>query len=327
VREESEMRPRLARLRAAATVLLTLALSLSMVACGSSDDSGSEQGSIFPSLENGRVSLTIGSKNFPEQEILGEIYAQALEAAGYKVKTDLSLGSETAAYQAVKNGTISGYPESASTALTSFFGIKPEDVSTSLTRAAEQANEEFDKEGLTAYGPTDFAPANAVGTTTKFAEEKGLKTIFDLKGQSKDMVLYGPPGCRQRIDCLARLEKLYGLKFKSFHPVDPDLRYKVLENGQAELSILSSTDPQLFAEKNKFVILKAEWVLPASNIIFVSKKSTAEKAGPAYERTIFQVQQGLTLEVMQGLNLRVELEKETPKEAAAAYLELGGYVE
>jgi glycine betaine/choline ABC-type transport system substrate-binding protein len=319
------MRPQLTRPRAAATVLLALALGLGMVACGSSDDSGSDEGSIFSSLANGKVSLTIGSKHFPEQEILGEIVAQALKAAGYRVKSDLNLGSETEAHQAVKNGIISGYPEDASTALTSFFGFKPEHVPISFTRAAELANEEFEKEGLTAYGPTPFARANAVGTTAKFAQENGLKTVFDLKGKSKDMALYGPPGCRQQINCLARLEKPYGLKFKSFHPVDPDLRYTVLENGQADLSILLTTDPQLFAEKDKFVILEDEGVFPAANIIFVSKKSTTEKAGPDYERTILEVQQGLTLEVMQGLNARVELEKQTPEEAAAAYLESAGF--
>ena len=69
--------------------------------------------SIQRTPDNGKVSLTIGSKNFPEQEILGEIYAQALEAAGYKVKTDLNLGSETVALKAVKTGEISGYPEYA----------------------------------------------------------------------------------------------------------------------------------------------------------------------------------------------------------------------
>ena len=319
------MRPRLTRPRAAVAVLIALALSLGMVACGS-NDSSSEEGSIFSFPENGKVSLTIGSQNSPEQEILGEIYAQALKAAGYTVKSDLNFDSDTAAHQAVKGGTISGYPESESTALTSLFGFKPESVSTSFTRAAEQANEEFEKEGLTAYGQSPYAPANAVGTTTKFAQENGLKTIYDLEGKSKSMTLYGPPGCRRQIDCVARLEKLNGLKFQSFHPVDADLRYKVLESGQADLSILHTTDPQLFAEKEKFAILKGEEVLPASNIVFVSKKSTAKKAGGDYEKTILEVQQGLTLEVMQGLNVRVEFEEETPEEAAAAYLEQSGYV-
>ena len=327
------MRSKSTRLRAAGAVLLALALTLGVVACGSSDDDstgnseeGGGGGAIVSNPENAKVNLTIGSKNFPEQEILGEIYAQALAAAGYKVKSDLNLGSETVARQAVKSGAISGYPEYASTALTSFFSVEPEEVPAGATPAYEKAKAEFEKEGLTAFPPTPFASANAVGTTTKFAEEEGLETVSDLEGKSENMTLYGSPECRQRIDCLAGLEKYYGLKFKSFHPVDISLRYKVLENGQADLSILFTTDPQLSAEKDKFVILEDDkHVFPAGNVIFVTKQSTAEKAGPDYEKTIVDVQKGLTLEVMQELDARVELEKQTPKQAAAAYLKSAGY--
>jgi osmoprotectant transport system substrate-binding protein len=278
--------------------------------------------------ENAKVSLTIGSKNFPEQEILGEIYTQALAAAGYKAKSDLSLGSETVALKTLKSGQISGYPEYASTALTSFFGLEPEEVPADATEAWEKANAEFEKEGLEAFEPTPFASANAVGLLKTTAEKYDLKTISDLEGVSEKLSLYGSPECRQRIDCLAGLEKLYGLKFKEFKPVDISLRYTVLEKGQADLSILFTTDPQLAAEKEKFVILEDDKeVFPAGNIIFVTKKAVAEEAGPDYEATILNVQKGLTLPVMQELDARVELEKQTPKEAAAAYLEAAGYVE
>src|SRR4051794_10179376 len=329
------MRTKSTRLRAAGAMLLALALSLSVAACGSSsDDSSSTEaeesngaGAIVSNPDNAKVSLTIGSKNFPEQEILGEIYAQALSAAGYKVKTDLNLGSETVALRSVKSGQISGYPEYASTALTSFFGLEPEEVPPDAEGAYEKAKAEFEKEGLTAFPPTPFASANAVGTLKKTAEKYGLEDVSDLEGVSEKLSLYGSPECRQRIDCLAGLEELYGLKFKSFHPVDISLRYTVLEKGQADLSILFTTDPQLSAEKNKFIILEDDkQVFPAGNVIFVSKKSTAEKAGPDYEKTIVEVQKGLTLEVMQELDARVELEKQTPKEAAAAYLKSAGYV-
>jgi glycine betaine/choline ABC-type transport system substrate-binding protein len=329
------MRSEFTRLRAAVALLLALALSLGVVACGSSDDNSSSSseeeagnaGAIVSNPKNAKVNLTIGSKNFPEQEILGEIYAQALKAAGYKVKSALNLGSETVALKAVKSGQISGYPEYASTALTSFFGFEPEEVPSDATGAWEKANAEFEKEGLTAFEPTPFASANAVGTTKKFAEEEELETISDLDGKSEKMSLYGSPECRQRIDCLAGLEKLYGLKFKSFTPVDIGLRYTVLEKGQADLSILFTTDPQLAAEKDKFVILEDDkHVFPAGNVIFVTKKSVAEKAGPDFEKTIQQVQEGLNLEVMQELDARVELEKQTPKQAAAAYLKSAGYV-
>jgi osmoprotectant transport system substrate-binding protein len=320
--------------------LLALALALGVTACGSSGDSsssssseptseegGESAGAITANPENAKVSLTIGSKNFPEQEILGEIYAQALSAAGYKVKSDLSLGSETVALKSVQSGAISGYPEYASTALTSFFGLEPEEVPADATEAWEKANEEFEKEGLTAFEPTPFASANAVGTLKTTAEKYGLKTVSDLEGVSEKLSLYGSPECRQRIDCLAGLEKLYGLKFKEFKPVDISLRYTVLEKGQADLSILFTTDPQLSAEKNKFVILEDDKkVFPAGNVIFVTKQKTAEAAGPDYEKTIVEVQKGLTLPVVQELDARVELEKETPKAAAAAYLESAGYI-
>ena len=288
-----------------------------------------EEGEVITSNpENAKVSLTIGSKNFPEQEILGEIYTQALAAAGYKASSDLSLGSETVALKTLKSGQISGYPEYASTALTSFFGLEPEEVPADATEAWEKANAEFEKEGLEAFEPTPFASANAVGLLKTTAEKYNLKTISDLEGVSEELSLYGSPECRQRIDCLAGLEKLYGLKFKEFKPVDISLRYTVLEKGQADLSILFTTDPQLAAEKDKFVILEDDKkVFPAGNIIFVTQKKVAEEAGPDYEATILNVQKGLTLPVVQELDARVELEKQTPKEAAASYLEAAGYVE
>jgi glycine betaine/choline ABC-type transport system substrate-binding protein len=321
-------------MRVLLAALAALALTLGVAACGSSDDSttsgsteGGEAGAIQSNPDNGKVTLTIGSKNFPEQEILGEIYAQALAAAGYKTKSALNLGSETVALKAVKTGQVSGYPEYASTALTSFFGLEPEEVPADATEAWEKANEEFEKESLQAFEPTPFASANAVGTTKETAEKYDLKTISDLEGVSEELSLYGSPECRQRIDCLAGLEKLYGLKFKSFTPVDIGLRYTVLEKGQADLSILFTTDPQLSAESDKFVILEDDKkVFPAGNVIFVTTKKVAEEAGPDYEKTILQVQEGLDLEVMQELDARVELEKETPKAAAAAYLESAGYI-
>ena len=331
------MRTDQTRVRVLLAALAALALTLAIAACGSSSDTtgsetseegGSSATAIKSNPENGKVSLTIGSKNFPEQEILGEIYAQALTAAGYKVKSALNLGSETVALKAVKTGQISGYPEYASTALTSFFGLEPEEVPSDANEAWEKANQEFEKEGLQAFEPTPFASANAVGTTKETAEKYGLKTISDLEGVSEKLSLYGSPECRQRIDCLAGLEKLYGLKFKSFTPVDIGLRYTVLEKGQADLSILFTTDPQLSAESNKFVILEDDkHVFPAGNVLFVTKKSVAEEAGPDYEKTILAVQEGLDLKTVQELDARVELEKETPKAAATAYLEAAGYVE
>jgi osmoprotectant transport system substrate-binding protein len=292
------------------------------------EETGGEATAIQADPANEKISLTIGSKNFPEQEILGEIYTQALAAAGYKAKSDLSLGSETVALKTLKAGKISGYPEYASTALTAFFGLEPEEVPSGAAAAWKKSNEEFEKEGLTAFKPTPFASANAVGLLKTTAEKYHLKTISDLQGVSEKLSLYGSPECEERIDCLAGLEKYYGLKFKEFKPVDIELRYPVLEKGQADLSILFTTDPELASKKEEFVILEDDkHVFPAGNVIFVTSKKVSEEAGPDYQKTIEDVQSGLTLKVMQELDARVELERKSPQEAAAAYLESAGYIE
>src|SRR5262245_60859056 len=226
------------RLRALVALLAALTLGLTIAACGGGDDSTSAETSgggdtsanlIQSNPDNNGVQLTIGSKNFTEQYILGEIYAQALQAAGYDVKTDLNLGSEQVALKALQNGDISGYPEYTSTALTSFFGYAPEDVPGDARAAYEQSKGDFAKENLVAYPPTPFSSANAVGMLTSTAQELGVKTISDLQGKSQDLTLYGSPECRQRIDCLVGLQKYYGLDFKSFTPVDIGLRYEVLD--------------------------------------------------------------------------------------------------
>ncbi len=326
---------RTTRAKTLLTALAMLALTVALTACGGSGEgttaastqSSVEEGSILFNPENRKVSLTIGSKNFPEQEILGEIYAQALAAAGYKVKTALNLGSETVALKALKSGQISGYPEYASTALTSFFGFEPEEVPSGALAAKEKANAEFLKEGLQTFAPTPFASANAVGTTREIAEKYDLRTISDLKGVSEKLSLYGSPECRQRIDCLAGLEKLYGLKFKSFTPVDIGLRYTVLEKGQAGSLDPLHHRPQLAAERDKFASSKT--TSTSSRPATWSSCTGGRRRGkpvPDFEKTIQAVQEGLTLKVMQELDARVELEKETPAEAARAYLESGGYI-
>jgi osmoprotectant transport system substrate-binding protein len=322
-----------ARPRAFLAALFALILVLGLAACGSSSNnssssSGGGGGSkIVSNPQNKNVKLTIGSKNFTEQIVLGEIYSQALQAAGYNVKKDLNLGSETVALQALKSGSISGYPEYASTALTSFFKADPETVPGDPQKEYQQANADFQKEGLVAFPPTPFASANAVGTLKTTADKLGLKDISDLTGKSQNLTLYGSPECRQRIDCLLGLEKYYGLKFKSFTPVDIGLRYTVLDKGQADLSILFTTDAQLAPPQHKYVILNDDkHVLPAGNVIFVTDPATVKKAGPDYEKTITEVQSGLTTKVMQELDARVDIDHEQPSQAAQQYLKSSGYI-
>ena len=324
------------RLRGVLAVLSLLVAAVALAACGSDDGTSTEADSTAASSDNliqdnpdnNGVQLTIGSKNFTEQFILGEIYAQALEAAGYDVSTDLNLGSEQVALKALENGEISGYPEYTSTALTSFFDTPPEDVPADAQEAVDQTQSQFGDLGLVAFAPTPFADANAVGLLQSTADELGATTISDLEGQSEDLTLAGSPECRQRIDCLAGLEEYYGLEFGKFTPVDIGLRYEVLDKGDADLSILFTSDAQLFVDSDKYTLLEDDkGVLPAGNVIYISDQQVAEEAGPDYQATIEQVQEGLSLEVMQELNARVDVDKEKPEDVAAAYLQEAGYTE
>ncbi len=324
-----------ARYKGLFALLAALVLALAVAACGDDDDDEGDTGetteasatAIEENPDNNGVALTIGSKNFTEQIILGEIYAQALEAAGYDISTDLNLGSEQVALRALKAGEISGYPEYTSTALTAFFGYAPEDVPADGQEALDQAQADFEQEGLVAYPPTSFSSANAVGLLTETADELGVSTVSDLEGKSQDLDLYGSPECRQRIDCLVGLEENYGLEFKSFTPVDIGARYEVLDKGDADLSILFTTDAQLSVSDQYTILEDDQGVLPAGNVLFVATQEAADEAGPDFGETVENVQENLSLEVVQELNARVDIDREEPADVARAYLEEFGYVQ
>ena len=319
-------------------LIVAAVMATGIAACGSDDDDSSDSGDsssesadsnlIEENPDNNAVQLTVGSKNFTEQIVLGEIYAQALEAAGYDVSTDLNLGSEVVALKALEDGEISGYPEYTSTALTSFFKTAPEDVPADGQEAIDQAQPEFEEKGLVAFAPTEFSSANAVGLLAETADELGVESISDLEGQSEDLDLYGSPECPQRIDCLVGLEENYGLDFKSFTPVDIGLRYEVLDKGDADLSIVFTTDAQLYTDADTYTILEDDQgVLPAGNVSFVASQEAVDEAGPDLGETVEKVQGDLSLEVMQELNAKVDVDKEDPADAAAEYLTEFGYTE
>lgn len=307
-----------------------MALAVGLAACGDGDGSATTSGAqdnlIRSNPANAQTTITVGSKNFTEEFILGQIYAQALRAAGYKVRTKLNLGPEKVALKAVRDGEVSGYPEYTSTALGSFFDVPANKIPSDASEAYDEAKADLAKEGLVAYPPSPFADANAVGTLTTTAEKLGLKDISDLTGKSRDLVLAGSPQCPARIDCLAGLEKNYGLTFKRFRPVGIDRRYGVLDKGEADLSILFTSDAEL-ASSTKYTILNDDkGLIPAGNVIFIAAKEVADRAGPDFGATIEKVQGNMTLPVIQELNSRVDIDGQDPAVVAHRYLKSLGYV-
>jgi osmoprotectant transport system substrate-binding protein len=307
-----------------------LALALGAAACGSDDDGGGSTSStpatstgqsaaITSNSANAKTTITVGSKNFTEQKVLGEVYAQAFKAAGYTVKTALNLGDEKTALKAVKSNQISGYPEYTGTALLSFLNVPAAKLPSDEADAYDQVKAGLAKEGIEAFPPTPFTSSNEVGLLKSEADKLGVTKISDLKSKASKLTLYGSPECRTRRDCLLGLQQVYGLKFKKFVPVNIDQRHEVLTSKQADLSIVFTTDPQI-KRNNEVVLEDDKGMFPPYNSTFLMKKSTADAAGPDLAKTIDVVNKNLTADVMQELNARVDLDKDTPEQAAQAYL-------
>ena len=308
--------------------LLTAVVALALVGCGDDEDAAESgprglQGASVERIErnpaNANVSITVGSKNFTEQQVLGHIYAQGLRAAGYQVETELDLGDERVAMRSLKSRRIEAYPEYTGTALLSIFGVAPEDVPQDPTQAFEMARARFAERGLVAFPPTPFTSANEVAVTQQTAEEQGLQKISDLEGKAKGLTLYGPPECSQRLDCAKGLGQIYGLEFEQFVPVEIDDRHEVLTNGKADVSIVFTTDPQI--KREGFVLLEDDKGMnPPQNSGLVVRKEVVDRAGPDLQRTITLLQQDLTDEAMQELNARVDLDGKDAETVAREYL-------
>ncbi len=325
-------------IRTVLAVLATLALALSLGACGGGGEEqkpaaggdqkagGPEQAAakqIKPVAGAEGKSFTVGSKNFTEQFVLGEIYAQALEAAGFTVKRQLNLGSEQIAFKALQSGQIDGYPEYTGTALTSFFGLKTDDVPKDAARAYELAKAEYAKKDISALPRTPFENTYRLGMTKQKYDQLGIQSTSELEGKDQDLVISGFAECRQRTDCLLGVERAYGLKFKKF--LASEAPYEVLENGQADVAFLFSTDARL-ALTEKFRTLEDDKRLfPPYNITFSVRSDGLKKIGPEGQKVMEAVQKPLDEEVMRELNSRVDLDKKKPEDVARAYLKEAGF--
>ncbi len=327
--------PQRSRPHLAVLALLALVLSLALAACGSDDSSSSTPASTSteaaaPAEDSNKItedpanagkSVKIGSKNFTESIIIGNIYGQALKKAGFDVSYDLNLGLENVATKAIKQGQIDGYPEYTGTALTALLGIDPKDVPKDEDAAYEMAKELYaSKLNLIALKQTPFTDSNALGMTKEKAAELGdPKKISDLKGKSQDLTIAASAECFKRTDCALGFEKVYGLKFKKKIPIDVAQRHEVILSKKADLTIPFTTDGAIAA--NEEVILEDDMDLfPPYNVTFVLSKKAAAKLGDSGVKVIETVQSGLTTEVMSELNARVDLDKEKAEDVAAEYL-------
>jgi glycine betaine/choline ABC-type transport system substrate-binding protein len=333
-----------------AVTAVVAALGLVAAGCGSSDSgsSGSGSGSSSSSGSSGSGSssgaggkyaanaikpvsgagskgtITIGSKNFTEQFILGNIYADALKAAGFSVKKQLNLGAEQIAYRALKAGRIDGYPEYTGTSLTSFFKVKVADVPRDPQQAYDQAKGDYAKVGITALPPTPFENTYRLGLTKKRWQAIGSpKTTSELAKKAGQLSITGYPECGQRTDCLLGVEKTYNTKFKKF--VASNQTYQVLDTGKADVGFLFTTDGPLAGGKYALVD-DDKHLFPPYNVSFGIRNSALKKIGPEGQKVLEDVQKYMTVQNMQQLNARVDINKRDPENVAQEYLKSFGFV-
>jgi glycine betaine/choline ABC-type transport system substrate-binding protein len=314
-------------------ILAALLLALGLAACGNDDNKSSggggggesAQGSPIEKISGAgsKPTITIGSKNFTEQKILGNIYADALQNAGFKVKKSLDLGSEVVAYKALKQGEVDAYPEYTGTALTAFYKVPVQKVPKEKQAAFDQVKQQAAKADITALPPTPFENTYRLAMSKALYNKLGQpKTMSDLKGKTADLKISGFPECKKRIDCLLGVEKTYGLKFGGF--VASEEKYDVIENNSADVIFGFSTDGELTT--GKYVTVDDDKKLfPPYNVSLLMRNETFKEIGPEGQKVIEQIQKPMTEKVMQELNSRVDLDKQEPAKVAQDYLKEEGF--
>lgn len=221
--------------------------SSSSAPSSSSPAAGATSSSSNPLSQGGSGSVVVGSANFPESELLAQIYIQALQAKGIKVTPKLNIGAREAYYPQIEKGTISIIPEYNGTLLSVSVAPKSTAKTTTQVDAALAANLPSSLEVLS---PAPAQDSDSVTVTAATASKYHLKSIADLGPYAKDMVLGAPPEFKTRSDGIAGLKSTYGLTFKGFDPLDESgpITLAALKDGKVQAADVFTTTPQILSE-------------------------------------------------------------------------------
>jgi osmoprotectant transport system substrate-binding protein len=306
-------------IRAIPAVLALLALA----ACGNVGDSGgTEEGG------GGGPTITVGSKNFTEQYVLGELYAQALEANGFNAETELDLGSAAIADKALQNGQIDMYPEYTGTALVEIFkeSEQPQTPEATYQKAKQLYAERNPAD--TMLTPAQFNNTYGIFVRKEVAEQQDLKTLADLAEASPELTFVSFSEFQNRSDGYPNMQKNYeGLDFgdiKIVNSIGGPIYQGVLQ-GEGEVGVGFTTDGQL-ASDELAVMEDPKSIWPFYYPAPVVRSDVLEK-NPKMEKVLNSVSETLDAETMRELNAQVDIEQEDPDEVAAEYLKDQGLAE
>jgi osmoprotectant transport system substrate-binding protein len=302
-------------------------LALVLAACGSSSKSSSTESSAAAGTSSsssssgaGKPPITIGDKNFPEENILGNLYAQALKAKGYTVNLVENVGSTEIIYKAATAGRIQMYPEYTGVLLTAV--AQKTKAPASAKAAYDEAKAFVEEHGFTLLDYTPFYDSDALATLPSYASKHKLASIADLKPLGKSVTLGAAPEFATRFEGLKGLEAEYGFK-PTFKPVSIELSYKALESGQVDVQDVFTTDGQLLGGKFK-VLADPKHVFGFQNVAPVVKQSLVSQEGPAFTETVNKVSALLSTQAIQQMNKAVSVEKQSPSAVAKQFLTANG---
>jgi osmoprotectant transport system substrate-binding protein len=314
-------------IRAVPTFLAALAL-FAVAACGNVGSSG---GSDSGGGGGSGPTISIGSKNFTEQYILGNMYADALENAGFNVERNLNLGSEQIADRALQNGEIDLYPEYTGTALVAILDYGEDNLAKLETPKAtyQAAKELYAKRdpANTMLQPADFNNTYGIFVRSNIAEEQNLTTLADLAEASDGLTFVSYSEFQNRSDGYPNLQDNYpAFDFQDITIANQlGLRYQGIQQGDGDVGVGFTTDGQL-ASDELTVMEDPKNIWPFYNPAPVVRSDTLKK-NPKIEDVLNEVTATLTVEKMRELNGRVDLEQEDPEDVAQEYLQEEGIIE
>jgi osmoprotectant transport system substrate-binding protein len=262
--------------------------------------------------------IVIGTKNFSEEYILGELYKQALEAKGFNVSYKENIGSTEIIQTALTSGKINLYPEYTGVIVQVVFHKTKSPATAAATYKLAKALEA--SKGFTLLNPTPFYDTDVLAVTNATAKKYGLKRISDLR-KVGPFKLGGFPECQTRNTCFLGYTKQYGLSNATFASVGSVSPYAALDSGSVLAADVFSTDPPLLAPSKYTVLTDPKHITGFQNVAPIVKTSVAQAAGPDFAKTVNAVSAKLTLPAIIAMNKAVIIDKKDPADVARQFLQ------
>ncbi len=306
--------------RTALLTSLATAAVLGLAGCGSDEDPlATDTGTTDESSESSGT-VVIGSANFPENALLAEIYAGALEGAGVDTETKLNIGSREVYLKALEPGdeSVDIFPEYTGVLRDYFKAGMPGTSSDEVYDELVSVLPDY----LTVLDPSTAEDKDGVVVTQETADEYSLAEIGDLAPVAGDLTLGGPPEWKTRATGVPGLEEKYGVTVGDFRALDAGgpLTLNALLDGQVDAGNLFTTDPNIAAE-DLVVLDDPESLFAAQNVVPLLR---SEVVTDDIETTLNEVSAALDTDILGDLVTRVVIDKEDPEDVAADFLDEAG---